>query len=46
MLVAGRLLGGTVNGPTACYALAVGPLTQLAMPVVAVSTARAGQSGT
>ncbi|WP_438387176.1 YczE/YyaS/YitT family protein [Actinopolyspora saharensis] len=46
VLVTGWLLGGTVGVGTACYALAVGPLTQLAMPVVAVSTARAGQSGT
>ncbi|SDP86679.1 Uncharacterized membrane protein YczE [Actinopolyspora xinjiangensis] len=42
VLSAGWLLGGSVGPGTALYALAIGPITQLAMPVVAVRSPTAG----
>ncbi len=42
VLLAGWLLGGGVGPGTALYAFAIGPVTQRALPAVAVRTARDG----
>ena len=46
VLTAGFLLGGTLGAGTVLYALAIGPLVQLFLPVVAVRLAPAAASST
>jgi uncharacterized membrane protein YczE len=46
VLTAGFLLGGTLGAGTVLYALAIGPLVQLFLPVVAVRLAPATPSST
>jgi uncharacterized membrane protein YczE len=45
VLATGWLLGGTVGLGTVLYALAIGPLTQLFLPLVAVRTPAPGKMG-
>lgn len=42
VLITGWLLGGTVGAATVLYALSIGPLTQLILPLVTVGARRAG----
>lgn len=42
VLIIGWLLGGTVGAATVLYAISIGPLTQLILPLVTVGARRAG----
>jgi uncharacterized membrane protein YczE len=44
VVAAGFLLGGTLGAVTVLYALAIGPLTQLFLPLVSVRVAERGHN--
>jgi uncharacterized membrane protein YczE len=44
VVVTGFLLGGTLGAITVLYALAIGPLTQLFLPLLSVRAAERGRS--
>ena len=44
VVVAGFLLGGTLGTITVLYALAIGPLTQLFLPLLSVRVAEGGRN--